>query len=353
MTARARVAVVLAWIAFIGVLAEGTSRVFWRTQYGISMRDTRRTTQAFYGELAEVTSARPVPSRNDTTIDVLLLGGSTINPQFGAIGQSLVEQLTRLAQRPVRVFNLGVPAQTSLDSFYKYRALTQARFDAVAIYDGFNEVRANNAPPGMFRDDYSHYAYYELLKDLVDRQRLWPLATPFTVRHLIRSARETSASRSGGLARVPRHTPDSTWTRYGANLRTPSAFRRNLTTILDSAAARGDPVVLMTYATYFAPGYTADAFRKKRLDYTAHTMAIEVWGRPDHVRAGIASHNAVIRTLHAERPSSGFVDMEAAIPRDGRFFNDVCHFTIEGSQRFAGLLAAEILRVSRERPEGR
>jgi hypothetical protein len=341
----------LLWALFVGSLVEITARVFWRVRYGVPLLDTRKVEQTFYPELYGPRAARP--SHSDSVVDVLLLGGSVLNSGYGAVRQALLEQLTLTTRRPVRVFSLGMPAHTSRDSYYKYRALSGAQFEAVVLYDGFNEVRANNAPPALFREDYSHYAYYRLLRDLMEDRRLWPLATPYTVVHLAREWTARAAERRGEMVRLPRHTPDSAWTAFGANLRTPTAFRRNIESILDIGAARGDPVILVTFATYVPPGYSETAFRDRKLDYAMHTMAISAWGRPENVQAAVAAHNDVIRRLHAERPAAGFVDMDASFPRERRYFNDICHLTVEGSQRFASLLSTEVIRqLGSRRPEG-
>ena len=67
---------------------------------------------------------------------------------------------------------------TSRDSWLKYAALGEARFELVVFYDGIVERlrgtqdqgeimkkkkdetkrRANNAPPDIFREDYAHYS---------------------------------------------------------------------------------------------------------------------------------------------------------------------------------------------------
>lgn len=334
---------VLAWLLFMGGLVEAASRTFWLIRFSIPFAGTRWGGTAFYPQLAGVLSAKP--SRRDSIIDVLLLGGSTLHPDYGSVAQALREKLMQNTGRPVRIFNLGWPAHTSLDSYYQYRALSGVAFDVVVQYDGFNEVRANNVPPAMFRDDYSHFFYYELARDVVDRHRLSPLATPYTLRHIVRSIGSKLAERAGRPWHIPLHRPDSTWTAYGKDIRTREPFRRNVTTVLDSAAARGDPFVLVTLATHVAPGYSREAFRAKRLDYSTHRFPIEFWGRPEHVVAGVATHNALLRELHGARANVGFVDMEHLVPREGRYFNDICHFTTEGSQRFAAELVPEIVRV--------
>jgi hypothetical protein len=70
----------------------------------------------------------------------------------------------------VRVHLAAAGAQTSRDSYLKYRWLSSKRFDLVVLYDGINEACANNCPPNVFRADYSHYAWYRFLNDF-DRSR--------------------------------------------------------------------------------------------------------------------------------------------------------------------------------------
>lgn len=324
------------WIVLVIGLAELTARAYWRIAYGLSVFSSRSDAATLYPEIRRPLALRP--SRSDSTIDVLLLGGSTVNVAYGSIAPALQERLSAATHRRVQIFNLGMPAHTSLDSYYKYRALAGVGFDLVVLYDGFNEVRANNAPPGVFRDDYSHFAFYAVINDVLGAHRLRPFALPYTVRYAIERARESMATRAGHPVHVPTSEPDSAWTKYGGDVRTPKPFRHNVEGILDLAAARGEPAVIMTFASYIAPGYSEAAFHAHSLDYATHYIPVELWGRPEFVAAGVAAHNDVIRAVHASRRSVGFVDMNAAIPHAGAFFNDVCHLTVAGSERFADAL---------------
>ncbi len=339
---------VVLWLCFIFVLVEGVARSFWKIRLGMNFFDTRADVAAFYPELRAIFGARP--SRSDDQIDVLLLGASAIHNDFGVVQRALTERLVQATRRPVRVFSVGVPAHTSLDSYYKYRALATVGFDVVVDYDGFNEVRANNVPPALFREDYSHFGHYQLIGDVLDRGRLWPLASPYTAVVAVREFRERIAARRGNPTRVPRHLPDSSWMRYGSHLRSPRSFQRNLEAILSVASTRGEPVVLATTASYFAPKYTAAKFAARELDYTTHQSDTGIWGSPENVAAGVAAHNATVRALVAQRTDVGFVDMESAIPRSRTNFNDACHLTIEGAVRFANVLAPAIVTALESRP---
>ncbi len=322
-------------LPLLGLIELG-ARLSWRLHLGLGVFDASHDADAFYKDLPLV--RRVAPSGRDTIIDLLLLGGSTLHNDYGAIQALLLERLTSMTRRRVRVFNLGMPAHTSRDSYFKYRALAGLGFDLVILYDGVNEVRANNVPPALFRDDYSHYAWYQLVNDVLDRHRLRPLATPYTLLHLSRELAERRAARTGHRRTVPPDDLGSIWTEYGGAIRTAAPFRHNVEATLDLAAARGDPAIVMTYAYYLAPGYTAAAFRDRQLDYARHRSPIALWGRPANVTAGIDAHNTVIRGIHAARPDVGFVDMAAAIPHSRVFFDDACHLTIAGSARFVDAL---------------
>lgn len=340
---RIRIGAGLAVLLLLLALAEVTARVAWRVCCGFSPRSGRGFATAFYPEL--VRPLQVAPSRTDSIIDVLLLGGSTMSREFGSVGPALQERLSLATGRRVRVVNLGVPARSSLDTYYRYRSLAPVGFDAVVLYDGFNETRANNAPPEVFRDDYSHYAYYALLHGVLRDGRLRPFALPYSLAYLARRARERESAARGHPLRVPMERIDSTWTAYGSDIRTPGPFRRNVEATLDLAAARGEPAIIMTFAAYFAPGYSEAAFRAHKLDYADHTNAIELWGRPVAVAAALEAHNAEIRAIARVRPGIGFVDMDAAIPHDRLHFNDVCHLTVAGSQRFADALFPKVMEA--------
>ena len=91
----------------------------------------------------------------------------------------LREQLAYLGQRNVRIFNLAMPAHTSRDSWLKYAALRDARFDLVIFYHGINEARVNNAPP-----EYSGKT--TVITPGMRPLTLWPLTTerPFSPYHI-------------------------------------------------------------------------------------------------------------------------------------------------------------------------
>ena len=107
--------------------AEAAARIFWRLCYGIPIGHPDRILYAYYPAIREVDKVQP--AHGDRFYDILFLGGSVLDSEWGQVEQSLREQLAYAGQRNVRIFNLARPAHTSRDSWLKYAALSEARFD--------------------------------------------------------------------------------------------------------------------------------------------------------------------------------------------------------------------------------
>jgi len=303
---------------------EVAPRVFWRIEYQLSFRRPTHPLYAFYPELKVVDEVRP--RHDDPYYDVLMLGESVLHHSWGEVEPALAERLAASGQRNVRIFNLAVPAHTSRDSWLKYAALGNAQFDLVILYDGANETRANNVPPEMFREDYSHYSWYAIVNALAPYHGRAVFALPYTLRYA--SARVQQRWMPDRF--VPPTEPRPEWVHFGQDHRSATAFEHNVTALLDLADERRDPVMLMTFASWVPSNYTRAAFDAKQLDYGLHRMPIEVWGRQDYVLQALAAHNNVIRHLTSKRKNVLFVDQAALIEGSGRHFDDPFHLTIAG-----------------------
>ncbi|MBM4266291.1 MAG: hypothetical protein FJ144_06735 [Deltaproteobacteria bacterium] len=158
-----------AYLAFCFLLLEAVARGYWTVTHGTGFlaSPSRVAHEVFYPEL------RAAGDTSDPEVrTLLLLGASALHPEFGNVEARLRREL-EAGGKPVRIVNLAVPAQSSRDSYLKYRFLEDRRFDLVIVYHGINEVRANNVPPGLFRKDYSHYSWYERVNRLEGGVALW------------------------------------------------------------------------------------------------------------------------------------------------------------------------------------
>jgi hypothetical protein len=336
------VAALVASVATLALL-EVSARLYWRVGWGIPLARPRTVLCALYPELWDVEwKDRDLVRAGAPSI--LLLGGSALHPQWGNVEQELRERLTAALRRPVAIVNMAAIGHTSRDSYIKYRALAGRHFDLVVFYHGINDTRANNAPPEVFRPDYSHYAWYASV-DVLDRHRDDRFVLPYTVEFLAIRARD----RLGLVRYVPMDAPRAEWLPYGRDIKSAAAFAANLDGVLEIARARHEPVLLMTFATWVPPGYSQAAFTARTLDYTLHLSPIEMWGTPANVAAAVARHNEIVRDVAARDGTLRLVDQERAMPKGRRWFNDVCHLTSAGSRRFvANMLPAVVEALRRD-----
>jgi len=324
-------------VLLFAVFAEVAARAFWRLRYGVPFGNPGRILYAYYPELKRVDTERP--TRGNAFYDILFLGASTLHKNWGEVEQNLLEQLAYNGHRNVRIFNLAKQAHTSRDSWLKYAALGDARFALVVFYDGINEARANNAPPEIFREDYSHYSWYKIVNTLAPYHGTTSFALPYTLRYLAIGMQYALTK----YRDVPTHDPRKEWVRYGRVPRSAVSFKHNLGAILDLASRRGDRVLLMTFATYVPEDYSLEAFKAKRLDYGLHLAPLELWGTREHVLETVAVHNEIVRSLAAQHAGVLFVDQANLMAGNPRYFNDPCHFTAVGSSKFVEYLLMGLL----------
>lgn len=280
----------------------------------------------YYAELAASGVLGAPVSREDDTLDILTLGASV----FLQVENQLEGRLQREFEGRVRMYHLSTTAHTSRDSWLKYARLADKRFDLVIVCHGINDVRMNYWPSQVFRPDYSHCPWYARLEaDLaIGELSLWD--------RLVRYSGQE------GLGR-----PAVGDYGHGTELKTGDPFESNLQQIAREAGRRGDRVLLLTLASYLPKDYSPADFEAGRLDYGTGEArhAVELWGKPDQVLAGIIEHNRRTRTVSREADHVDLLDLQELIPADGRHFSDICHLTNAGQQQFVDEVVPAILAI--------
>ncbi|MHC4849593.1 MAG: hypothetical protein ACYTEG_14215 [Planctomycetota bacterium] len=318
---------VTAYVLFILAITELAVRSYWGLVGGSFLDAPNRMHLLWYGRMKGVES-----TRDDGVFDVLLLGGSTM----ANLGKPIREALEQAVDGPVRVHNVADSAHTSLDSRSKYAHLAGERFELVVYYHAINEARANSCPPEMFRDDYTHYAWYRPIQSYdADSNRIFAL--PFTLRFVA----EKLAPQMGLVDVVPKNRPREEWLDYGADIKTGPAFRRNLEWIADTAAERGDPFLGIVFATYVPPGYTDEKFRAGELGLVDGGLPNALWGRTENLVKAVRVHNQAVLDLRT-RKDANVVDMRPEIPAEGRYWRDICHMSKEGQALWVAAFVREL-----------
>jgi hypothetical protein len=287
---------------------------------------------------------------------ILALGASAfITRNFQPQIQALLNENPLFVEQglKVRVASAGIPAHMTYDSLWKYRYWYDGYdFDLVIFYHGINDARANNYPREAFRDDYTQFSYY---------QRFWPafdwieqhprLSRSFLVSWVMKLVLGAKSILAPEFQReAPYNNPqDDPWLAEARDLKTPPVFARNVEAVMALADSRDQPFLLLTYSYYMPEDYSNERFLAQDLDYSfaEESVATEVWGWSHHVQAAIEAHDAVIREIAAEHPEALFFDMERFMPKDGKHFIDICHWTDLGQARFA----QGVVKALQGRPE--
>ncbi|MBX9791291.1 MAG: hypothetical protein K2Y37_20415 [Pirellulales bacterium] len=338
------------YACYLLIIVELVCRGYWWKRWGVPFLHMDQIWAGrFYPELVESGLATASIPRGDATFDILLLGGSVLHVKHGNIAALLEEKLNAAQSRPVKIWNCSARALTSRDCLLKYERLGDQHFDLVVFYEAINETRMNNCPHEMFRADLTHCSWYKRLDSFQKHREINWLASPFTIQDTIIGALDSPSL----MWYLPReHPPEGAWSEAGRDIKTAVSFRNSLTGLVNLAHERGEPLLLLGYAVHIPPDYTRAKFIRHELSYGAHFGPAECWGLPDAVRAGVAAENAVTRDLVAKHPSVHYVDLDAAIPKDGAHFDDPCHLTAAGCAAWVDGVLPTIREVMVASPSG-
>jgi hypothetical protein len=313
------------YLAFCGGVVFLGTKFFWKFRAGVPFDETAFVLDYYFPEIRRSKVKETHPRHDDGFFDVLLLGGSVLERGWGEVEENLRARLQAEAGGRFRIFNLAHSGHTSRDSLLKYREMVSQQFDLVIVYDGINDVRLNCCPRAAFRDDYSHFAWYRSMQSHIDAGTMRQQAG------LVDQARVAGATFAFDSA-------DDALLEEGGDIKTVGPFRRNLEEIAWIAVARGDVLLMLSFACYIPADYTRERFRNRTLDYSyrpdGRSCDAETWGKPPYVAAAVAAQNSALRALTDEHPEILFVDERAAMPEEGRLFVDPCHLSKEGSREF-------------------
>lgn len=332
-----RLSVKLCVVAFVSLLGFGclelAARVYWMMAKHVPPTRPDLIWRSFFPELNLTKIDEVAPYHGDDTFDVLLLGASVLNWEFGDIAERLQAGLEKKLGRKVRVINFASPGRITVDSREKYEHFADKRFDLVVVYHAINDIKLNNTPPGRFKADYSHHDRYAQLKHLTVRDGPRYLMLPFTAHYM----KTTLLERLGLMPR-----PGQKWNAYGNESKTPPSFERNMEAIAATAKQRGDHLLLLTFAYHIPSNYTEAAFEAKELDYVGYTYPLSLWGEPANVVRTLDLHNQATRRVAARHPEATLIEQAQLMPDEGSYFADPCHLSKKGCERFVENVLANL-----------
>ncbi len=315
---------VFLYLIFLILLLEVWARAYYAMERGVPFFSSAADqVYMWYPELKKMDGYE----YDEDKVNILLLGGSALTEEWGKVPPYLSEEAGSVLGKEANIVNLAAPAHSSLDSLYKYRWVGGERFDLVVFYHGINEVRANNVPAELWKNDYSHYSWYDEVNFFFrhDWLRGQPFVLPYFVKHLLVQLDREVIHRG---RHVPTHSPKQEWLECGKEIKTKASFGNNIRRIAETARRRKEPLMVMTFAYFYPEGDEYD----EESPYVSFTR---IWGLPENVMLGIREHNEVIRRI---APDAEFIllDQQELMGGKKRNFEDICHFSDEGSRVFAG-----------------
>ena len=279
------------------------------------------------------------------TVRIVLMGASTI---YGVVDESQTSavQLAKRLQHPgssqrVEVLNGGLAGWTSYETVrHLEQRVVDLAPDVVIVLDGRNEIF-----PELFRnyrEDYSHFRdphHNTVLsnywyKKLFRVSHLAMLLATGGRGHLgFHSESENPAYASIRSENRPSEEEMIRFSRDPARL---EGYRRNLAREIGIAHARGITIALATMP------FNVDKF-------VSGFLPVPRNGGRQALAEMVRRNNDLVRQM--ARDSSVILVDAAALSRVPGLLRDDCHFTPEGEQAFADLLAAALADWMRERAE--
>lgn len=323
-----RLARIAAMVLLCTLSLELGSRLYWSITEGVSFTRGSNILHVFYPNVEIL--QRPENLPDDEHRDILVLGGSVIDEM-----RDDFERLETRLGPDVRLHVGGRVAHTTLDSRRKTEWLDHLDYDELLIYHGINDCKYNNMPAEMFDEGYSAYPFYKMTTAVLRHRELDWCVLPYTLEFAwikLWQFRGQDWRRPTVRSRVE-------WREEGADIKSARTVRKNLVQIIERAQRKEQIVHLATFAYYLPDDYTDQKFLAGELDYHQPRVAAAVWGYADNVRKGIQVHNEIARELAAKYPHVRLVEMESAIPRLGKHYDDPCHFSPSGKYHFFNHLA--------------
>ncbi len=296
--------------------------------------------------------------KNKNTFRIVVLGGSTVlnrEVRYKSNALFLLEERLqkKYPDKIIEIINAGKDWYTTEHSLIQYLFLLQDLDpNMVIMWHGINDLYASCTPSefnyGIFKSDYSHlfgaiskmsFSYFSIppifsIKlvsvDLLGKSLVNVLYSDITqkIRHemLVKEAREFVSSNNN------KKVPFPSLISYERNLRTTILFMRteNVAVLIGNQPSlyKKNPTVNESVILPFPEmGCT---YKGKKFSLSTFLY-------------GLRKFNLVTRSV-AESENIDFIDLDAGIPKQAKYFVDSVHFSEIGNRKLAELLYAHILQ---------
>jgi len=282
-----------------------------------TLDDTPINSMGFTGDVIDI-------EKNPEKVRILTLGGSAMFNR--RMTEQLKESFNKISRRPVELVGAALRTHTSMSSLIKYKVLSKYKFDYVLIYHGINDLFVNHVHVDHFRSDYSHMVPWyrrnfllnnSLIMRIIYNNYIW-------------------GRRIFGMEKIWYIYPQATYIENAMDFVSEKLLKRNISMLIKEIKQDGAVPILMTFAWNIPPNYSSDSFTSGAVGYTPSSYKrypVELWGSVEFVKEGIYRHNSVIRQI-AKQHDILLIDQEYLMDKNLYWFEDVCHFSEDGTDKF-------------------
>jgi len=273
--------------------------------------------------------------------NILLLGGSVINPKWSDLEKTLGKNVQLHTNLNVNVYNLSMPGHNSLDNLIKYETLQEFNFDVVVYYENINETRVNNIDSAHFKDDYSHIGWYRNIYLIKKHPELKFTVIPFFLNYVV--------DRINMKVNRNKYIFDQKPTLKNFDKVSPTnsakTFRINLSSINEIAKQKKENLLLCTYAYYVPANVTLTGFNEDKKYYSECKLSSPVTnlGNVNNTLKSLKLQNDVIRMVAKQEPNVILYDFLSDIQVGKLQFCDICHMTPVGNKLLSNGISNKII----------
>jgi len=281
----------------------------------------------------QIEKAPPLPEPLPNAYRILVLGGSTTygsrlerNEAYPAVLESLLRE--HYPDRPIQVFNAGVPWHTTMHSLLRY----VSRFSdwnphVVIVLHAFNDIfqaSEGRLSSGTYRNDYGHF--FGALGNRVNPDDRFSdlVGSALTKNWLTRT-----------LYSDFRDAPEEQFRPKVDLTRSLPTFRHNLQQITRRVTQDGARLVLATQPYLYHDDMTTE--ERDSLFYDYYYRDYAVVPSIDEQVAAMDAYNATVRELAGD-PDIMLVDLEQYLPKSSEWMYDDVHYTAPGAATVARIL---------------
>jgi hypothetical protein len=348
-----KAAFILITILLLYVFAEISLRTFLHFTSGAPFFKPSGVIYKYYPQIPPIQTAQI--SNTDSVLDILVLSCSVLHSDWGDIISAMNSQMQLPPQfNKLRIYNASGVGHSSYDNYIKYTLLADKHFDLVIYYDAINDARLNDCPEKVFKDDYSHYQWYDEINNILRHPEMDITVIPYFIGVLKIEYKHFFCKD----CYIPIHyslRPD--WAQYGNMVKSLFTYNWNLDHMISIAGKNNSRFMDVSFLYYLPADYTLEKFKNKSLDYTFcnRSRETEIWGQPAYVANFINLANLTSAHVVMNHKNASYEDLTGEFPRRGKYFADICHFSPDGLDLFANLLCKRVERImmpNNNLPEG-